>query len=143
MGLIDSLIITSCVGFSGPAQEACNKALLAAAKEPVIGIETHCAAITPEDKKICKEIESSREAPKSFESVVNDSEQKYTKKAETKVRNYIGDTTFDYIGASVFVARSISSQSVAFGLPTLGLCDRAHADVGTANSLLKLEWDFR
>lgn len=143
MGLIDSLIVSSCIGLTGPAQDACNKALIAASKEPIAGVEIKCIAITEEEKVFCKKLEEKKEPPQTIESIMNSSEQKYTKKAEVTVRSYIGDTTFDYVGATVFVARSISSQSVGFGLPTLGLCDKAHVDVGSSNSLLKLEWNFR
>jgi len=39
MGLIDTLIVTSCVGLSGIQQEACNKALTAGSKQS--GIENN------------------------------------------------------------------------------------------------------
>lgn len=39
MSILDTLIISSCIGFSGSQQEACSKALVVAAKQS--GIETN------------------------------------------------------------------------------------------------------
>lgn len=110
MGLLDSLIITSCIGLSGNAQDACNQALIAGAKQS--GIEQN----------------------------VNEVEKKYSSKADREARELLGNS-YNFVGSTVFVAKSISDKAVTLGLPTFGLCNSLKAKISD-NPSLNMEWKF-
>lgn len=112
MGLVDSFIVSSCIGFTGQAQDACNKALLAGMRQSGI------------------------------ESTMNTMENNTSQKAENTARHYLGGTAVNYISASVFIAKSVASQSVSFGLPTLGLCNSFDVSIGASSSILNFGWKF-
>lgn len=113
MGIIDTLIVTSCMGFqAGQAQDACQKALQAGSKQSGI------------------------------EKVVNNKEQQITKKADQTAKEMLGETTVGVVGGTVFLAKTISEKKVSLGLPTLGMCNSIKAEVSDKQSQLKLEWKF-
>jgi hypothetical protein len=141
MAILESLIISGCVGLTGDVQLACQKSLQAAIKETVT-TPTGCVALTEEDKAACKKIEHVPPKQASLESIANSAEEKYSKKAESTVRYMVGNTTFDYVGATAFAVKTVQDKSVSFGLPTLGLCNNAHVQVGQDKSDVRLEWKF-
>lgn len=113
MGLLDTLIITSCMGMqSGQPQDACQKALQAGTKQSGV------------------------------EKVANDQETAITKKADTKAKDLLGEQTYSVVGGTVFLAKTVSEKKVSLGLPTMGICNSIKAEVSDKQSQLKLEWKF-
>ena len=113
MGLLDTLIVTSCLSFQpGPQQDACKSALQAGTKQSGV------------------------------EKVANDQEKKVTEKADTTAKELLGEQAVGVVGGTVFVAKTISEKRVSFGLPTFGLCNAVRAEVSDKQSNLKFEWKF-
>jgi len=112
MGVLDTLIVTSCMGLSGMQQDACNKALIAGSKQT--GIET----------------------------TVNTAEDKTTKVLDKGARDYLGDTNVNVVAGTAFVAKTIVDKSATVNLPTLGLCNSVTASVSHEKSLLSLQWKY-
>ena len=112
MGLIDTLIVTSCVGLSGVQQEACNKALTAGSKQS--GIENN----------------------------MNKAESKTLKTLETNSRDYLGNTTVDVIAGTAIVAKTVADKAATVKLPNFGICNTIVLKVNHEKSLLSLEWKY-
>jgi|ERR1035437_183238 hypothetical protein len=112
MGLIDTLIVTSCVGLSGIQQDACNKALTAGTKQS--GIEAN----------------------------VDHEESKMTKKLDISAREYLGTTTVNVVAGTAIVAKTIADKAATVKLPNFGICNTMVLKVNHEKSLLSLEWKY-
>lgn len=114
MSVLSSLLVSACVASSNmdSAQVACEKAAEAGARQS--GILQEVDSIEEEEIKML------------------------TKKAEQD----LGKDGAFVVAGGVFVARTISSQSVVFGLPNFGVCDSVKADINSQRSIVKLEWKF-
>lgn len=112
MSAIAIAITSACLNLSGPAQQACDKALEAGAKQS--GIEQN----------------------------VDQIEKHIERDADQKGHYYLGDTGMEVVGSTVFVAKTLIDKSLKFNTPTFGLCDRITNQVGPDKYSLQLEWRF-
>jgi|ERR1035437_11110982 hypothetical protein len=112
MGLIDTLIVTSCVGLSGMQRDACNKALTAGSKQS--GIENN----------------------------MDTAEKKTLKNIERDSRDTLGNTTVDVIAGTAIVAKTVADKAATVKLPNLGICNTMVLKVNHEKSLLSLEWKY-
>lgn len=112
MGIIDTLIVTSCVGLSGMQQDACNKALTAGSKQS--GLENN----------------------------MNTAESKTLKTLDKDSRETLGNTTVDVLAGTAIVAKTISDKAATVKLPSFGLCNSIVLKVNHEKSLLSLEWKY-
>lgn len=112
MGVIDTLIVTSCIGLSGVQKDACEKALIAGSKQS--GIEAN----------------------------MDKAESKMTKNMEKDAKEYLGDTSVKVVTGTAIVAKTLVDKSATLKLPTFGLCTSITAHVGQEKSLLSLEWKY-
>lgn len=112
MGIIDTLIVTSCVGLSGMQQDACNKALTAGSKQS--GIENN----------------------------MNTAESKTLKNLDKDSRETLGNTTVDILAGTAIVAKTVADKAATVKLPNLGICNNIVLKVNHEKSLLSLEWKY-
>ncbi len=112
MGLLDTLIVTSCVGLSGASQDACNKALTAGAKQSGI------------------------------EATANNTEQKITKAADKDAKELLGTGTVNVVAGTAFLVKSVASKSAVLNLPNLGICNTMTININQQQSLLNLKWMY-
>lgn len=112
MGVLDTLIVTTCLGVSGPSNQACNKALEAGTKQTGV------------------------------ESQVDSLETKTTKMAEKDAKQYLGETSVFLLTGTAMATKAVIDKSATVKLPTLGICNSITANVGPQKSLLSLMWKF-
>ena len=112
MSIIDTLIVTSCVGLSGMQQDACNKALTAGSKQSGV------------------------------ESTVDRAEGKTLKNLENSSRATLGDTTVNVIAGTAIVAKTVADKAATVKLPNLGICNTIVLKVNHEKSILSLEWKY-
>lgn len=112
MSVIDTIILTSCVGLSGMQHDACEKALTAGSKQS--GIEAN----------------------------VDKTESNMTKIAEKDAKEYLGDNTVKVVAGTAVVAKTLVDKAATIKLPTLGMCTSVVLKVGQEKSVLNLEWKF-
>lgn len=112
MSLVDTLIISSCIGLSGPQKEACDHALLAGAKQSGV------------------------------EASVNKMESKTTKKLANGAKEVLGKTSVDVVTGTAILVKAAADKAATIKLPTLGMCTSAVLKVGHEQSLLSVEWKY-
>jgi hypothetical protein len=112
MGLLNSLIMTACVGLSGQSKEACVKGLQAASKQS--GVEKRAD---------------------SFES-------HQTKIIENAAYDYVGKDAVQAVGGVGFATQSVVSKKASIGLPNLGICSKMSLEVNQNTQKLLLQWRF-
>lgn len=112
MAILESIIVASCVGMSGQAQDACNKALQAGSKQS--GME------------------------QSFDSY----EQHQTKMLEQTAYDWFGKDAVGVVGGTVWVGKAVAEKKASVGLPSFGICNKMSAEVGQKASQLVLKWSF-
>lgn len=113
MSAVALMITSACISFSGNGHEACSKAAEAGAKQS------------------------------GFEQNVDLMEKNVTQKADKEARILIGTTTFDIVGGTVFIAKTVVDKSVKLNVPTFGLCDKISTQVAPNKYSLHLEWGFK
>lgn len=86
MALLDSMILTACMGLSGQSNDACVKALQAGTKQS--GVEQN----------------------------VNSYETRQTKGLEYKAYDWFGKQTVGVVGGAVWLGKSVSERKAAFGI---------------------------
>jgi hypothetical protein len=112
MSLMPLMIAGACMTATGNGQQACSKSLEAGTKQA--GIELF----------------------------VDKTEDKYNKKANRTAYSLLGQSGMDVVGGSLFIVKTAVDKNVAFGLPTMGICDSANSQIGLDSYKLKLEWGF-
>lgn len=112
MSVIDTLIITSCIGLSGAQKDACDHALLAGAKQS--GIEAN----------------------------VDHMESKTTKKLAIDAQEYLGKTPVDIVAGTAILVKTVADKAATVKLPTMGLCNSLVLRVSQDKSLLSIEWKY-
>lgn len=112
MSILETLIVTSCVGVPSTYLDACNKALQAGTKQSGV------------------------------EQSVDAAETKVGKKADNIAKEYVSENVAGVIGGAAFVAKSVSEKSATLNLPNMGICTTIKTTVGKDKSVLKLEWKF-
>lgn len=112
MSALESIIVASCVGMSGNANDACQKALQAGSKQS--GVEQN----------------------------MNQTEVGVTKRADATAKEYLGEPTYDVVAGIAVVAKTVSDKSAIVALPTMGLCSSFKAEIKQDKQVLKLEWNF-
>jgi hypothetical protein len=112
MGVLDSLIMTACLGASGATHDACQKSLQAGSKQS--GVEQN----------------------------IDTYESKVTTNAEKDTKEKLGETTVEILGGTAFLTKSVVEKHATIGLPNLGLCTYIKAQIGQDKSMLSLEWKF-
>ena len=86
MALLDSMILTACMGMSGQSNDACQKALTASAKQSGV------------------------------EQSVNTYEKHQTKSLEYKAYDWFGKQTVGVVGGAVWLGKSVSEKKASFGI---------------------------
>src|SRR5271165_237244 len=86
MALIDSMILTACMGMSGQSNDACQKALTAGSKQS--GVEQN----------------------------LNLYESNQTKNLELKAYSWFGKEAVGVVGGAVWLGKSVSEKKASFGL---------------------------
>lgn len=114
MGLFESAIMSACIAGASPGQGqmACQKATEAGGKQTGV------------------------------EQTVDAYETRETKIFEKKFVDFLGQDSATAVAGSVFLAKSLASRSVSFGLPNFGLCSSIKTEITENTSMLKLEWKF-
>lgn len=112
MGLIDTLIVTSCVGLSGVQQDACNKALEAGSKQSGIS------------------------------QTMNTYEKHELNSLQDGAINYLGKDTVNVLGGMGWLTKSLVEKKASFGLPNFGICDKLTTEINTNTTKLVFKWMF-
>lgn len=86
MALLDSMILTACMGMSGQSNDACVKALQAGTKQS--GVEQN----------------------------VNTYESRQTKGLERTAYDIFGRSTVGVVGGAVWLGKSVSEKKASFGI---------------------------
>lgn len=110
MPLMKLAIVMACSGMDGQYNRACNSASEAATKK--IGLY---------DQAIAAEKTAGKIALKS-------------------TRRTLGDEPLYVIGSGYVIYKTIEKRSVAFNLPTLGMCHSASNSIGMGSYELRLSW---
>lgn len=73
---------------------------------------------------------------------VDNMEEHTVNYVKQKAEEKLGKAAMETVGGAYFVAKVLQAKTITFGLPTLGLCNSANADIGVAQSGLRFEWKF-
>lgn len=112
MGLLDSLIVFSCVGLSGQQNDACNKALTAGSQQ---------SGIT---------------------QTANTYESNQMKMLETDANKWFGQDAVTAVGGTAWVTKSLVEKKASIGLPNLGICDKLSTEINSNTAKLVFKWVF-
>lgn len=111
-GLVTVFITSACIGLSDQAKEACTHGLDAGAKQSGI------------------------------EQSVNSAQKIATKNIKIEAIKLVGKTPIDIVAGSFFIAKAVSDKTIGANVPTMGLADRARAEIGKDKASFKMEWSF-
>lgn len=106
------LIVSTCIGFSGQYNAACNSALSATAKQTGI------------------------------EKSVNDAQNVVSTYADRKAKYYIGEKPMSYIGSVLFIKKIADERKMTLNLPHFMLYDSANTELSENSYKLNLQWNF-
>jgi hypothetical protein len=97
---------------------------------------------TPNDYQACDKATHAGLQQLGIIQQVDGMEDKQVKNIERIADNNLGKNGEYAIIGAYFVARTLQTKSVGFGLPTLGLCSSVRAEIGENESLMRFEWRF-
>lgn len=114
MALFESMLISACVAAAGnnTNQTACEKATEAGSKQS--GIEQN----------------------------VDIAEKKELNNLQRTAEDNLGKDIVAVVAGSVFIAKTLQSKAITFGLPTFGICSSIKTEIKPDQSMLKFEWKF-
>ncbi len=112
MGLLESAVMSVCMGASGASGQACDKAVEAGTKQS------------------------------GYEQMVDRYENHQVKLLEGKAIDWFGRDAVTTVGGTVWLTKTIIDKKASIGLPTLGVCDKLVAQVNTTEALLVFKWIF-
>jgi hypothetical protein len=112
MGVLDSLIVFSCVGLAGQQNDACNKALVAGSKQSGI------------------------------EQTTDTYENHQLKLLEKDAYQLFGENAVNVVGGTAWVTKSLVEKKASFGLPNMGLCDKLVTEINQNEAKLVFKWKF-
>lgn len=112
MALLDSLIMSACVGLSGQSNDACQKALTAASKQSGV------------------------------EQSANTYEQHKLNYLQSGAESYFGKDTVAAIGGVGWATKSAIERKMTFGLPNFGICNSIKFEFNSNVEKLVFQWRF-
>jgi len=110
MGLLESAILSLCVGSTGQANQACTNAIKAGSKQS------------------------------GFEQMTESYEQHQTKQFEYGAYSVMGKNNAQIAGGTLWLANAAVTKKASLGLPTLGLCDKLSVEANHSESKLVFRW---
>ena len=112
VGVLEAIVIASCVGFSGNSHDVCLKTLEASLKQS--GIAQN----------------------------VDDVEQRISKRADSKVRKVIGNSGMDAGATGAFIIKGVVEKSVFLKFPIFMPSMFLNTQIGSDKSQLGIQWMF-
>lgn len=90
----------------------------------------------------CSKVDQNASAQFAMIKEVDELEKQKIQYITKQSSAYLGDTSVQVVGGSVFLAKTAVSKSLTFGLPNMGICDSIKTEIKQDKSVLKMEWDF-
>jgi hypothetical protein len=112
MAVLDSLIITACMGLYGQSNDACQKAMTAGAKQS--GVEQSASKY----------------------------EQNRLNYLQSGAEGYFGKDTVAVVGGVGWVAKSAIDRKATLGLPNFGFCESLKFEFNSNTEKLVFQWRF-
>jgi hypothetical protein len=112
MAILDTLIMSACMGFSGQANDACQKAFTAGSKQT------------------------------GLEQQANSYEQSRLQYLQAGAENFFGKDALTAIGGVGFVTKTVVERKASVGLPNFGLCNSLKFEFNSNTEKLVLQWRF-
>ena len=112
MALLDSIIMSACMGLSGQGNDACQKALTAGAKQSGV------------------------------EKSANSYEQNRLSYLQSGAEDVLGKNTVAAIGGAGWAAKSVADRKASIGLPNFGICSGLKFEINSSTSKLVFQWRF-
>jgi hypothetical protein len=110
MGLLESALLSLCVGSTGQANLACNNAVQAGSKQS------------------------------GFEQVTTDYENHQMKLYEKDADSWLGKDNANTVGGAAWLGYAVATRRARIDLPNLGLCDKISLEADRNESKLVLKW---
>lgn len=109
---LSSIIVSTCVGFTGSYNAACTNALTAGAKQS--GVEKN----------------------------MNEIQDRGTKFFDEKAKDLLGEKSMGIVGSAMWLKKVTDERKVTLGLPRYKLYDSANTELSESSAKLNLQWNF-